>query len=209
LDHPIFHFTSIENLPSILAEGALTCDATVSRRGILKVEAGDRDIKELRRRVAVSVGPLGCPADYVPFYYAPRSPMLYKIERGGVPTYSEGQRPLVYFVSSALRVDGAGLKWVCSDGNCAHTLTSFYDDLDSLEQCIDWPVMKLKIWRDTAEDPDRMRRRMAEFLVYEQVPLDVIAGIGTFDDAIANQVRHQLEQARRALPVVTRRDWYY
>lgn len=135
--------------------------------------------------------------------------MLYKIKSGGVATYTGGQRPLIYFVSSVLRVDAARLRWVCADGNCAHTLTSFYDDLDSVEQYVDWPVMELKYWNDTAEDPDRMRRRMAEFLVHRQAPLDVVAGIGTFDDVIAGQVRDQLAQLGRALPVVARRDWYY
>jgi hypothetical protein len=47
-DRLIYHFTAIENLPSILAEGALSCDASVAPRGILKVEAGDRDIKAWR-----------------------------------------------------------------------------------------------------------------------------------------------------------------
>lgn len=208
-DHLIYHFTSIENLPSVLADGKLSCDSNVGKRGVLKVEAGDRGIKDWRRRVTVPVHPYGCPADYVPFYYAPRSPMMLKIKSGQVPTYSGGQRPLIYFVSSVRRVADAGLAWVCSDGNCANSLTSFYDDLDSLEQNIDWAVMELRIWKDTADDPDRMRRRMAEFLVYEELPLDLVAGIGTFDDATADKVRDQFEQHGRVTHVATKRDWYY
>jgi len=208
-DHFIYHFTSIQNLPSILADRKLSCDTSVVERGVLKIEAGDRDIKEWRRRVTVPVHPYGCPADYVPFYYAPRSPMMLKIKSGQVPTYTGGQRPLIYFVSSARRVDDAGLTWVCADGNCANSLTSFHADLDSLEQQIDWAVMELRYWNDTADDPDRMRRRMAEFLVHQEVPLDVIAGIGTYDDATADQVRDQFEQHGRATHVATKREWYY
>ena len=135
--------------------------------------------------------------------------MLLKIKSGGVPTYPGGQRPLIYFVSSVQRVAAAGLNWVCADGNCAHSLTSFYADLGSLERCIDWPVMDLKYWNDTAEHPDRMRRRMAEFLIHQTAPLDVFVGIGTYDDDFADQVRAQLGQYGRTLQVAARPDWYY
>jgi hypothetical protein len=44
-------------------------------------------------------------------------------------------------------------------------LTDFYDDLNDLKE-VDWNVMTLRIWKDTNDDPDRKRRRQAEFLVY-------------------------------------------
>lgn len=47
----------------------------------------------------VPVGPKGVPADYVPFSFAPRSPMLYVIDKGGIPEYGEGQDPLVHLVT--------------------------------------------------------------------------------------------------------------
>jgi hypothetical protein len=55
-------------------------------------------------------------ADYVPFYFAPRSPMLYKLHKGGVPNYTNGQDPLVYLVSSAEAVAASGASFVFSGG---------------------------------------------------------------------------------------------
>jgi hypothetical protein len=55
-------------------------------------------------------------ADYVPFYFAPRSPMLYKLHKGGVPNYTNGQDPLVYLVSSAEAVAAGGASFVFSGG---------------------------------------------------------------------------------------------
>ena len=73
----IMHFTHIDNLRQILADGVLYPDARVGNR--LQAEVGDRDIKVDRRRHAVICEPGGYPADYVPFYFAPRSPMLHRI----------------------------------------------------------------------------------------------------------------------------------
>ena len=76
------HFTHVDNLRQILADGVLYSDVLVGSR--LRTEVGDRQIKADRRRYPVTCEPGGYPADYVPFYFAPRSPMLYRIARGGV-----------------------------------------------------------------------------------------------------------------------------
>jgi hypothetical protein len=87
----------VADLIGILAAGYLQADSVVDRTSALQVEAGDLGVKANRKRHPVTVAPFGCVADYVPFYFAPRSPMPYVIWRGRVPTYVEGQEPLVYF----------------------------------------------------------------------------------------------------------------
>jgi len=71
----------------------------------------------------------------------------------------------------------AGLRFLFSDGNCAAALTQVFGDLSLVDSMVDWEVMRAQMWNNTAEDPDRMRRRMAEFLVHERVPTDCLAGI--------------------------------
>ena len=82
----LFHFTHIDKLPGIVTENALVSDARTIAEGHLAVEAGDPSVKAKRRSMKVTQGPKGAPSDYVPFYFAPRSPMLYKISKGRVPT---------------------------------------------------------------------------------------------------------------------------
>lgn len=71
----IMHFTHVRNLPGILAAGCLHADNRVDRRSALAVEAADLEIKNSRRAIRIGLAPFGCVADYVPFYFAPRSPM--------------------------------------------------------------------------------------------------------------------------------------
>ena len=102
----------------------------------------------------------------------------------------------------------SGRPWVYSDGNCAHLLTEYHEDLSALATTIDWPVMNAHMWKDTAEEPDRMRRRMAEFLVHDHLPLAALIGVATGDEATCHAAQNILGTNFQQ-PVVVMSDWYY
>lgn len=208
--HVIMHFTHIDNLPGILAAG-LRADTGVrdGRGSLLVTEAADLDIKARRRVIPVPLPPYGYVADYVPFYFAARSPMLYKLFKGSVPGYTDGQDPLIYLVATVESISAAGLRSLFSDGNCAKAITMIYDDLSQLDVVIDWPVMRARMWQDTADDPDRMRRRMAEFLVHERVPVACLAGIAVRTEPMRDRVERVLAARGTELPVRVRQSWYF
>ncbi|MGW2507899.1 type II toxin-antitoxin system toxin DNA ADP-ribosyl transferase DarT [Streptomyces scopuliridis] len=208
-DRPIYHFTHVRNLPSVLDQGYAHCDRIVRENRSLRIECGDRDIKERRRSRKVDLPPGGVVADYVPFYFAQRSPMLYKINKGAVPTYTDGQDPLVYLVTTPRELAEAGCTSVFSDGNCAADITAIESDPAQLEAHVDWPVMEQERWNNTAEDPDRMRRRMAEFLVHERVPVSAFTQLATRTRLRADAVRELLRGHGCRLDVVVRPAWYY
>ncbi|WP_431782602.1 type II toxin-antitoxin system toxin DNA ADP-ribosyl transferase DarT [Streptomyces chumphonensis] len=208
-DRPVLHFTHLRNLPGILDRGFLMCDRFVRADGILQVECADHEIKARRRSRKVDVPPGGVVADYVPFYFAPRSPMLYKINKGAVSTYADGQDPLVYLVSTPRRLLGAGCPSVFSDGNCAADISVLENEPGRLADHVDWAVMRQARWNNTGDDPDRMRRRMAEFLVHERVPVSAFAELAVRTPARAREVRRLLPHGLRRLPVAVRPSWYY
>jgi len=86
---PVMHFTHVENLPGIIANG-LVSDLTARSEGSILVDVGEQSIKLARRTRAVGLRPGGVVADYAPFYFAPRSPMMYSIDHGNVATYRQG-----------------------------------------------------------------------------------------------------------------------
>ncbi|HEV8651484.1 MAG TPA: DUF4433 domain-containing protein [Actinomycetes bacterium] len=216
----LYHFTHVRNLAGVVRDGLL-CDAAVQPDTQLAVEAGHRGVKARRRDRPVAnrvpggdpvyqpVGPGGVVADYAPFYFASRSPTLYKVWQGGVPEYREGQEPLVFLVTDVATVVRLRLPFVFSDGNCAKTVTAFFDDLTHLGK-VDWELMGGTWWFDTPEDPDRMRRRAAEFLVHQRVPWEAFLGVATLTPATADMARAELDRLScRAAHVAVRRDWYY
>lgn len=211
-DPLVFHFTHLDNLPAVLAAGALLADAEV-RRGLV-TDVGDTGIKTTRRRRRVPLPPGGVVADYVPFYFAPRSPMLYRIccdHRDGVPgRYPHGEDPLVYVVSSVDRIDAAGRPWVATDGNAAVAVSRFTATAADLAGLVDWPLMEAGYWASDTADPDRERRRMAELLVHRRLPLSAVAGFATRTEERARQVRTLLAAAGRPGDYVSvRAGWYY
>lgn len=214
----LFHFTHLDNLPAILAEGALLSDTTVRARGLLSTEAGDPEIKQRRRSQPVTCPPGGFVADYVPFYFAARSPMMYKLWVGGVPSFTGDHRDLLYFVSDVDRMVAAGAAFAVSDRNAAKALADFTNDVSLLgdlgngapqSHFVDWPLMKARIWRNTVDDGERMERRMAEFLVHREVPFGLLAGAAVRSDVLKAKLEHMFAAAECGLQVVTRPDWYY
>jgi hypothetical protein len=106
------------------------------------------------------------------------------------------------------RIRSVREQWLAR-GPAAAAVTQVFSDLSLLDSAVDWEVMRAQIWKNTAEDPDRMRRRMAEFLVHTRVPIDHLAGIAVRTESMMGQVNEALTAHGIALPVRVRPSWYY
>ena len=201
---PIYHITHLQNLERIVADGGLHCDRGAQE--LKSVNIGHQHIKERRLNRAVPLEPKGTVGDYVPFYFAPRSPMLYAISRGAVEGYAEGQQPVVYLRSAVEVVQRAGLRFVFTEGHADMDFTDFFDDLKDLDK-VDWNLMQARYWHDTNDDPDRKRRRQAEFLVHEFFPWELVSYIGVYDRSIAERVGEIIKGGTPEVGI--QRGWYY
>jgi hypothetical protein len=157
----------------------------------------------------VDCGPDGTLNDYVPFYFGPRSPMLYTISKGNVRQYQDGQEPIVHLQFSAEAIVAADLAFVYSDGHAVIEISTFHDDLAAVADHVDLELMARRYWYDTLQDPDRMRRRQAEFLVHGSVPWLLVERIGVMTDAYRVRVGAIVGTADHRPPIEVRPDWYY
>lgn len=69
--------------------------------------------------------------------------------------------------------------------------------------------MQERYWNDTPEDPDRKRRRQAEFLVYSRVEWPAMIGFGVIDSRVEARVNAILAEHDVTALVRVRRQWYY
>lgn len=205
---PIFHMTHVGNLAAILAAGGLSCDRAVCDQKLACVDIGNAEIKADRYKVTIDCGPRGVVADYVPFYFAPRSPMLYKIHKDGAASYLGGQNDVLYLVGTAQSIASANLGFAFTNGHARMAISQSFDDLRKL-RAVDWDVMASRYWHDTQDHPDRKWRRQAEFLVHSFCPINQIDFIGARTNEVAGHVKSVVESAGFDLNVRVMFHWCF
>jgi hypothetical protein len=203
----IYHITHVDNLPGILSAGALL-PKTRASDGYQRVNSAHVSIQATRSVFRVPVGPGGTLHDYVPFHFGPRSPMLGSIHTGRVVGSDGKQANMVYLVSTAQKVAAAGLPFVFTDGHAAMHMTEYFVDLTDLSR-LDHAAIAAHYWFNTLEDPDRKRRKQAEFLVHGAVPLSVIMGVAVMNEEMHERVEAVLQGNGCTLPLKVWPAGYY
>jgi ssDNA thymidine ADP-ribosyltransferase, DarT len=206
----IYHITHLRNLQSIIKAGGLMAKTTIDRQQIGYEDIAHQGIQDRRATVTVPYGAGGVLHDYVPFYFAPRSPMLCAINMGNVVGYQEGQASVIHLVCEAESISSSkGIEFVFTDGHAIMGYSTFYTDLNVLCNVIDWNLMQSKYWFDTPDDPNRKCRRQAEFLIHQFCPWTLIREIGVINSQIKVEVEELLQNENHCPPVKVYSGWYY
>jgi hypothetical protein len=201
----LYHFTHVDNLEAILAQGGLVC---LNRAPTFAINAASNNIQERRKKKQVICEPRGTLHDYVPFYFAPRSPMMFKLSKGGVSTFQGNIHDLVYIVSSIEKIKELGYPFTFMDGHALMALSNFYNDTMYLDK-LDWKLIRNTMWNNTDEDNDRERRRQAEFLVKGKVGLDAFNELGVYSQELAKRVFAIMKGHNVQCAIRVKRNWYY
>lgn len=205
---PIYHFTHIDNLQGILADGELVCDRTRIAREMTTRNIAYGSLKRDRLNTVVEVPPGGTLGDYVPFYFGTRSPMMLTYQSGNVTGQKEDLDELVYLASTAERVADSGIPFAFTDGHPVKEPKAFFNDLTHLGE-VDLPLMKQRNWFDTDAYPDRKRKRQAEFLVWKTMPWSLILALGARTASVRAEVERLVQTQDHIPRCLHRPDWYY
>ena len=167
----IYHITHMDNLPGIISAKGLWSDAAILEKGGNQAIIGMNEIKERRLRLPVVCHPGDHVGEYVPFYFCPRSIMLFVIYRGNHPNlgYRGGQDPIVHLEADLLEVvKWANLqsqRWAFTLFNAGAAYTEFRRVLSQLGE-VDWEAVVAEDFRS----PQIKEGKQAEFLVREFFP---------------------------------------
>lgn len=204
----LYHITHYQNLYSILKNKGLSAYSKVTNEEAIYTNIAHQGLQGRRSTTNVPVYPNGCLHDYVPFYFASRSPMLYAIIQGQVDGFEGTEEEIVYIMTRTDRIQDAGLPFVFTDGHAIMSITEFYNDLSKLTK-VDWDIMREWYWNDTEEDPDRKRRRQAEFLVHDFVGIQHFIGFAVRNEKMKQIVQEILVEYEIDLPVAIRKHFYF
>jgi len=123
----LFRITHIDNIPDILRYGMVSRHSSHANKAFVRI--GDSSLIEVRDDVDAPVPPGGKVSEYIPFYFGPRSPMLFRIATGfdGVKKYP--QEEIVYIISSLDKIRSRNLPYFFTDGHLkSFTSTAYNDD---------------------------------------------------------------------------------
>lgn len=206
----IYHITHVENIASIVDTGGLVSDAKMIERGGPAVPVGMGEIKERRLGLPVKCHPDDKVGEYVPFYFCPRSIMLYIFymdNREGL-TYHGGQRPMVHLELDVDKVveaaDAADVRWAFTNANAAAGYAEFGSTIEELGM-VDWEAVPLNDFRS-----GRVKEaKQSEFLVKDVVPWEFVERIGVHSEDYREQAVEALEDAQHRPPVSVQHGWYF
>ena len=94
----IYHIVHVDRLASIISDGYLWSDSEARSRGVGGTAIGMTKIKERRLGKELTSHPDLFVGDCVPFYFCPRSVMLFLIHKRNHPEliYQGGQGPIIH-----------------------------------------------------------------------------------------------------------------
>lgn len=207
----IYHITHIDNFGDIIVKDGLLSDAVMNQRGGPHRNIGMSTIKRRRLyELEIPCHPGTRVGEYVPFYFCPRSVMLFVIHRGNHPelTFRDGQDPIIHLVANLYRVieyaDSNGVRWAFSLSNAGAYHTEFRNSIQDLDQ-LDWDA----IFAEDFRHPDVKENKQAEFLLYEFFPFHLIELIGVRNQSVCKQALRVLRGCNHRPLVQVQPHWYF
>ena len=215
----IFHITAICNLATIARSKKLYAKTELDKKRVSYGNIAYQGAQGKRAVKMVAKPPGGVIHDYVPFYFAPRSPMLFTINKGNVPDCPHWQPDIVHFVTTVEAVTEGELPYVFYDYNATLGIATCYSDIWDLDK-INWDLFYerprlddyCKYWHSVLDNPKyvlRQETRQAEFLIHKRIPLTMMSVVGVYSEAKAGEVREIFDEADIDLEVEVKTSWYF
>lgn len=205
----LYHIVHVDRLPSIVADGGLWCDAEIVRRTPPGTTIGMSGIKQRRlTELRLASHPALHVGDCVPFYFCPRSIMLYLIHQANHPelTYRDGQGPIVHLQADlhtcVAWAEAHSQRWAFTLSNAGSRYFEDRCDLAHLHE-IDWQAVHARQWQSCKEG------KQAEFLLERRLPWHLIEYIGVHSEAVHRQVAKTMSPDAHCPGIDVRTDWYY
>lgn len=203
----LFRICHIDNLDYILESGKLTSpnnpDSDPNYIGI-----GDSTLISSRSLREIQIVPYGSFNNYVAFYFGARSPMLYNIQKGYNNVTRRSPDEIIYLVTTFDKVKEENCQYVFTDGHAYHNLSQFFNQEESLGE-VDWKAVNLVRWNDTEEDPDRKRRKQAEFLVHNEIRIATLIAIVVYSETVKASILAKFAEYNFSCNVFVKPKWYY
>lgn len=206
----IYHILHLDKLTSVVNEGLLS-DEQISVRPDAGTMIGMSSIKYRRlHELTLTSHPGLHVGQCVPFYFCPRSVMLYLIHmRNDQLSYRGGQEPILHLECDLYNViawaDEHRKRWAFTLSNAG---SRYFEDrcrpahLDQL----DWTAIQSNQWGGANGNKEA---KQAEFLIEDSFPWSLVERIGVCSQLAYQQIAHAIPAGCHRPPTEIKREWYY
>lgn len=207
----IYHIVHVDKLTSIAADGCLWSDAELAQRPAIGTVIGMNNIKARRmNELTLASHPGLYVGQCVPFYFCPRSVMLYLIYRRNAElAYQGGQVPIVHLVADLNAVvawaQAVGQRWAFSLSNAGSYYFEDRCDLVHLNE-INWAAVHEN---DSWSGSPTKEQKQAEFLIEQHFPWHLVEEIAVINQVTGQQAVQAIAGAAYRPGVQIRPAWYY
>src|SRR5690606_31118509 len=158
----------------------------------------------------VQIAGYGKVGEYVPFYFTPRSIMLYNIVTGHrAPKVPKVPRENILVIRCLIEQLAKCGRYFFTDGQAnVSNGTNHFHDLKDLDK-IDWSIIQTSSFSKSTDDLDRARRYQAEFLVHDHVPVSAVESIVVYNKFAQARVEAQLKELQKELSVQIIRNYFF
>jgi len=175
-----FRLVHIDNIPHILEHGLVRSDSPNANPNYVPI--GDQLVIEKRKNKLLDTSSWKKIGDFIPFYFGPRSPMLYVIQHGYNGVRRIEAEKIVYCV---IRIDDIirdNIECYFSDGHVLSGLTQVFQGslLNRVDEFLQYNEVFAYRWDDD-ENLDLKRRKEAELLLKNDLPLQYIKGFVVYN----------------------------
>lgn len=211
----IYHIVHGDRLPSIIASNGLSCDAVMAAHAGLGTTIGMNSIKTRRLEMLTLTSHPGLyVGQCVPFYFCPRSIMLYLLHQANHPEliYRGGQSPIVHLEadlhSTVAWAQEQGRRWVFTLSNAG---AYYFEDRANLLQLdeVNWAAVQTNRWSGNGIDRSVKEGKQAEFLIEQNFPWHLVERIGVYSLPTYLQVTNSLPANGHRPLIEIKTDWYY
>jgi hypothetical protein len=211
----LYHIVHRDRIPSIVEDGFLLSDATMAGRTGTGTTIGMGSIKERRlKEIELECHPGLFVGQCVPFYFCPRSVMLYLIQQANHPelTYRAGQEPIVHLeldLHAVVRwAEENQRRWAFTLSNAGSFFFEERANLAMLED-LNWAAIGARKWGGPGVPSALKEGKQAEFLIEDRVPWQLVEQIGVHNPTSAQLTADVLRSATHRPPIRILRNWYY
>lgn len=210
-DIKIYHIIHIDRFRSVLSKKYLYCDSIMSQKTNSGSIIGLNNIKQRRLETSLSSFPDLTVGQCVPFYFCPRSVMLYVISLKNYPglQYNDGQDNIIHLVYNLIDVltwaNNNNLRTCYTTSNAGSLYFNDYSNFSQILTKIDWNSVYTNKW----DNKEIKEKKQSEFLIENRISISLLKNVGVYNNQVYDEAIRLLKNYNISSVVEQRKDWYY